>query len=77
MKMIGLIKDDTLDEHQQKLVDSKRKEYEDKQSAANGSDGSDGSFPDGAQLCMKCQTKAAVLMDGCMTCLNCGESKCG
>jgi hypothetical protein len=28
-------------------------------------------------LCVKCSTKAMVLMDGCMTCLNCGESKCG
>ncbi len=35
------------------------------------------SFPAGAQLCVKCSTKAVVKMDGCMTCLNCGESKCG
>jgi len=76
MKMIGLIKDEGLDEHQQKLVDAKRKEYEDKQNAVSGVE-SKGDFPDGAQLCGKCQTKAAVLMDGCMTCLNCGESKCG
>ncbi len=76
MKMIGLIKDEGLDEHQQKLVDAKRKEYEDKQNAAGGTE-SKGDFPDGAQLCGKCQTKATVLMDGCMTCLNCGESKCG
>jgi hypothetical protein len=34
-------------------------------------------FPAGAQLCGKCSTTAVVLMDGCMTCLNCGESKCG
>ncbi|HML96823.1 MAG TPA: NrdJb, partial [Thermodesulfobacteriota bacterium] len=36
-----------------------------------------GAFPAGAQLCTKCHTKAVVLMDGCMTCLNCGDSKCG
>ena len=76
MKMIGLIKEEGLDEHQQKLVDAKRKEYESKQNAASGTEGK-GDFPAGAQLCGKCQTKAAVLMDGCMTCLNCGESKCG
>jgi len=76
MKMTGLIKDNNLDEHQQKLVDAKRKEYEAKQNTANGTE-SKGDFPDGAQLCNKCHTKAAVLMDGCMTCLNCGESKCG
>ena len=34
-------------------------------------------FPEGAQLCAKCHTKAAIQMDGCLTCLNCGESKCG
>jgi hypothetical protein len=35
------------------------------------------SFPEGAQLCGKCNTAAAVMLDGCMTCLNCGYSKCG
>jgi hypothetical protein len=34
------------------------------------------SFPDHAQVCKSCSTKALVLMDGCMTCLNCGDSKC-
>ncbi len=36
-----------------------------------------GSFPNDAQLCVKCSTKAVIKMDGCMTCLNCGDSKCG
>ena len=36
----------------------------------------DHSFPEGAQLCGKCSTAAAVMLDGCMTCLNCGYSKC-
>ncbi len=35
------------------------------------------SFPENAQLCVKCTTKAVVKLDGCMTCLNCGDSKCG
>jgi hypothetical protein len=34
-------------------------------------------FPPGATLCVKCNTQALVLMDGCQTCLNCGYSKCG
>jgi hypothetical protein len=33
--------------------------------------------PEKAVFCNKCQTKAAVVMDGCLTCLNCGDSKCG
>ena len=34
-------------------------------------------YPQGAQLCLKCSTAAVVMMDGCMTCLSCGDSKCG
>ena len=81
MKLIGLIPETGLDEHQQQLIAAKRSEYEALQNAANNRNGqqenSSSEFPDGAQLCMKCNTKAMVLMDGCMTCLNCGESKCG
>ncbi len=77
MKMIGMIKDPELDEHQQKLVDQKRAEFEAQQKLDSCDDDDKSAFPAGAQLCNKCQTKAAVLMDGCMTCLNCGDSKCG
>jgi hypothetical protein len=73
MRIIGLIKDDGLDEHQQKLVNEKRAQFE----AQNGDNGSNGNFPAGSQLCAKCSTKAVIKMDGCMTCLNCGDSKCG
>ena len=31
----------------------------------------------GAALCSKCNTVAVKILDGCATCLNCGESKCG
>ncbi|HHJ16317.1 MAG TPA: NrdJb [Gammaproteobacteria bacterium] len=76
LRMIGMLQDDGLDEHQKKLVAEKRAQYE---SAVQGgkSEESSGEFPEGAQLCIKCNTKAAVQMDGCLTCLNCGESKCG
>ncbi len=76
LKMIGLLKDPELDKHQQALVDEKRKEYESLQSDGGAANYS-GDYPDGAQMCNKCMTKAAVLMDGCMTCLSCGDSKCG
>ena len=75
MRMIGLLKDDGLDEHQRKLVEEKRAQYESAVDVAESED--PGDFPDGAQLCSKCNTKAAIVMDGCLTCLNCGDSKCG
>jgi len=78
MKMIGMIKDNNLDEYQQALVTQKRNEYQSRIATANAKNTEEpGDFPDGAQLCVKCSTKAVVLMDGCMTCLNCGDSKCG
>ncbi len=76
LKMIGMIVETGLDEHQQALVDQKRREYE-QSHARSLSDTQDSVFPDGAILCNKCNTKAMVFMDGCMTCLSCGESKCG
>ena len=70
---IGMLKSKQLDEHQKKLVEEKKKEYLEK----NQDQLDDSGFPKDSQLCGKCQTKAAILMDGCLTCLNCGESKCG
>lgn len=75
MRMIGLLKDDSLDEHQKQLVAEKRAQYEAAVGTVEAADSGD--FPEGAQLCAKCQTKAAIVMDGCLTCLNCGDSKCG
>ena len=75
LRMIGMLKDDTLDEHQKKLIQEKRAQYEASTKTAETSESGD--FPAGAQLCAKCNVKAAIVMDGCLTCLNCGESKCG
>ena len=75
LQTIGMLRKTGLDEHQQKMVDEKRAEFEARAKQADAF--SKSHFPEGAQLCLKCSTAAAVLMDGCMTCLNCGESKCG
>ena len=75
LRMIGMIRDEGLDEHQKKLIQEKRKEYEATVKSAEAKAPSE--FPDGAQLCGKCHTKAMIQMDGCMTCLNCGDSTCG
>ena len=74
LKIIGLISAPGLDKHQKKLVDQKRKEYELWQTADAADDAT---VLANAGLCHKCHVKAMVMMDGCMTCLSCGESKCG
>jgi hypothetical protein len=75
MRLIGLLKDDGLDEHQKKLIAEKRAEFDAVLEKAEDKEGD--CFPSGAQLCVKCNTKAMIKMDNCLTCLNCGESKCG
>ena len=64
---IGLMKRDGPDERQQRHIDEVRREL--------GCE--EGEFPPDAAVCARCSTKAAVMLDGCMTCLNCGDSKCG
>ena len=73
LKNIGMLKVTEPEKHQQQLIDDKKAEYQKK----NPDKLDDSGFPKDAQLCNKCQTKAAIMMDGCLTCLNCGESKCG
>ncbi len=75
LRMIGMLSDEGLDEHRKQILAEKRAQYE---SAIQCKDEVDaGDFPEGSQLCIKCNTRAAIQMDGCLTCLNCGESKCG
>ncbi len=76
LKKIGMLQSPEFDNHQQQFLNAKRKEFEAIHSDTSILDES-GNFPAKALLCAKCQTKALVLMDGCMTCLNCGDSKCG
>ncbi|MCF5718436.1 NrdJb [Aeromonas veronii] len=72
---IGMLKAPGLDEHQQAFLAEKQAELKAAQEAEEQQAG--GGFPANAALCYKCHTKALVLKDGCMTCLNCGDSKCG
>ena len=74
MKKIGLIKEEELSTAHKELISEKRAALEE---AANAEKVDPGDFPPGAQLCKKCNVTAVVLMDGCMTCLSCGDSKCG
>jgi len=72
---IGLLSQPELDENQKELIAQKRAEYEEGQKQRDAF--SESEYPAGAQLCSKCNTAAVIMMDGCMTCLSCGDSKCG
>ncbi|MBK7541713.1 MAG: NrdJb [Candidatus Competibacteraceae bacterium] len=74
MRSIGLLEADTPDAHQRKLIVEQRNKYEVGMKAIE--DAGEDSFPPESTLCGKCQTKAVIVMDGCLTCLNCGDSKC-
>jgi hypothetical protein len=70
---IGILKKEALDEHRRRFIHEKRAEADARQAGG----GNDSGFPESATLCSKCLTRAVIYMDGCLTCLNCGESKCG
>lgn len=73
LRSIGMLRPGP-DEEQRTQLEAKKREY-----AARRSDvdhGQDG-FPPEAMLCARCHTKAVVNLDNCLTCLNCGDSKCG
>ncbi len=71
---IGMLQATELDERQKKFIDAKRAEFE---LTSPGTEDSTSEYPENAALCKKCNAKAVVLLDGCMTCLSCGDSKCG
>lgn len=72
---IGLLAPPQLDESQKKLIAEKRAEFENRNRQKDAF--AESANPEGAQLCIKCSTAAVVMMDGCMTCLSCGDAKCG
>ena len=74
LENIGFLGQPQMDEEQRRLLDAKRQDYEDAQRQEDAF--ARNSFPAGAQLCGRCHTAAVVMMDGCLTCLNCGDSKC-
>ena len=72
---IGLLQPAPFSDDQQRMLDEKRAEFEARDNQQDAF--SEPRFPEGAQLCTKCNAAAAVMLDGCMTCLDCGYSKCG
>jgi|SRR5690554_2578461 len=81
MKAIGLIQSDEMSDVQKRILAEKRAEFEARNSQpkaeASESGEESGAFPANATLCKKCNAKSVIILDNCMTCLNCGDSKCG
>lgn len=73
---IGILQSDKPDAHQKKLIEKKRAELDNTQHDEKMTENEESEFPSNAELCKKCNHKAAIMMDGCQTCLNCGDSKC-
>ena len=74
LERIGFLGENTLDPETRRALEAKRQNFEDAQRQEDAF--AQNTFPAGAQLCGRCHTAAVVMMDGCLTCLNCGDSKC-
>jgi hypothetical protein len=75
LMQIGMLESEEISDHQKRIMDEKRAQFEAISSPSSNDEPSP--YPAGSRLCGKCMTKAVILMDGCMTCLSCGDSKCG
>lgn len=75
LERIGVLQKEGLTDAQKALIAEKRKQAE---AATGGQEVTGGgNYPAGATQCAKCHQKAVVILDGCATCLECGNSKCG
>jgi len=77
LKSIGMIKCEEMDDHRKEMLAEKRAQFESRTENSESAAETPSDFPAESQLCNKCMNKAVIKMDGCMTCLNCGDSKCG
>jgi len=81
---IGMLQQPELDPVQQQLIDDKKAELggsasktTESAAAASADAPSEDAWQANASHCNKCNQKAVMVRDGCATCLNCGDSKCG
>lgn len=71
LKTLDMLPKSEIDTHQQAYLKQKQ------QAAMSEEESHNLNFPATASSCNKCHQKSVVLLDGCSTCLNCGDSKCG
>jgi len=76
MKAIGLIEHEEMSESTKQILAEKKAQFEASQTSS-AENAEENPFPANATLCKKCHNKSVIVMDGCQTCLNCGDSKCG
>lgn len=76
LKAVGLMESEEMSETTKRILAEKRAEFEANNAKATNDDKA-GDFPPNSTMCGKCSTKAVIVMDGCATCLSCGDSKCG
>lgn len=79
LKTLDMLPKSEIDTHQQAYLKQKQQAaaVEDTNKTNGAGDNHQSSFPSSANNCKKCHQKSVVLLDGCSTCLNCGDSKCG
>jgi len=77
LKTIGLIKNEELSDTTKQILAEKKAQFEQTSEPAVAPEQESNPFPANASLCKKCHNKSVIVMDGCKTCLNCGDSKCG
>lgn len=75
MTVIGLLEPEEMDAHTKEILAEKRAAFEAQNEPVKDA-GETSDYPANATLCKKCNTKAVIIMDGCGTCLSCGDSKC-
>lgn len=71
LKTLDMLPASEIDAHQQAYIQQKKEAVMAEQESEKAA------FPATASKCSKCHQKSVVLLDGCATCLNCGDSKCG
>lgn len=75
-KAIGLIKTEVMDDARRQLIETKKAEYVARTAAPAAAETKESSTVKGGQMCGKCHAHSVVKLDGCQTCLECGDSKC-
>ncbi|GHE81981.1 TSCPD domain-containing protein [Thalassotalea profundi] len=76
LKALNMMPDSKIDSEQQAYIQQKRAAVTSSEEGYNEKEDKHTSFPSAASKCNKCYQKSVVLLDGCATCLNCGDSKC-